>query len=138
MESHAAAREDRWTNIDQRRPRDLDSRIKEVFDGREHLNAVAEPLSHIAIELEKRVERELIQVVIELAAGSSSLRGKRPAAGNRVACLQSELVARNLGKLQAHECRVGGETCDYGIDELIAGNHVETLEPPSGIRLYAA
>jgi hypothetical protein len=68
MEFHAAARKDRWTNIDQRRPRDLDSRIKEVFDSREHLNAVAEPLSHVAIELEKRIERELIQVVIELAA----------------------------------------------------------------------
>src|SRR5215469_18195782 len=96
MEFHAAAREDGWTNVDQRCPRNLDSRIKEVFDSREHLNVVAETFSNVAIELEKRIERELIQVVIELVAGSSSLRGKRPTGGNRVARLQSELVARNL------------------------------------------
>ena len=67
-EFHATASEDRRSEIEQRGPSDLDPRIEQVFDGREELYTVAQPLPDVAIELEEGIERELIQIVIELAA----------------------------------------------------------------------
>src|SRR5260370_27869445 len=99
MKFHATPREDRRTNVEQRRPGNLDSRIEEVLDCREHFDAVAQPLADVAIELEEGVERELIQIVIELAVGSARLRPARPSPGKTLTRLPGELVVSHLWEL---------------------------------------
>src|SRR6266404_1270854 len=136
--SHPRAGEDRRTHIDRRRFGDLDPRVRQVLDRREHFDAMAKTLGDISVELEVGIQRKLVQVVVKLTAGSTGLRRKSPAVRQGVERLQRELIRRNLRHLQPRRSGLGWKARDYRIHVLISGDEFEAVDPPSGVDLNAA
>jgi len=68
MELQAGTSEDGWAHGDRWRLSYLHPRIGQILDSGKHYHAPKQALGDVSIELEKWIERKLIEAVIELMA----------------------------------------------------------------------
>ncbi len=105
LQPHAGPGKDGWADGQHRSSSDVVTTVGQVLHGDEQFHAMAEFARCGGIEREITPQQKCVLIVVELVPSEATLHCKKHK-GRGVARLKGELIARNLGNVEADQTRI--------------------------------